>query len=91
MSEIDPYQRTGSLAHIGRSLDDDGSVVISIVGELDLSNIESTRSELVSMTDDDAKVVIFDLAGLTFDRQLWNCSVAPNSRQDWHCHYAERL
>lgn len=55
-----------SHATVGRSLDASGSPVIAIVGEVDMSNVESIEAELESVLAERPARLVFDLSALSF-------------------------
>lgn len=56
----------GVSAEVTRSTDDQGNPVISIGGEIDLSNAEQVQAQVDELIEDNATRVIFDLGSLSF-------------------------
>jgi anti-sigma B factor antagonist len=48
------------------SVDESGSPIVHLAGELDMSNVDAVSSELADLIDDDPERLVFDLADLTF-------------------------
>lgn len=51
---------------VAESIEADGSVVLSLTGELDLATVDTLSSALQEAVGHKPRVLIFDLAGLTF-------------------------
>jgi anti-sigma B factor antagonist len=58
--------QVGSQVRISEALDTDGTVVLQLVGELDLSSVDSVRSVTDRVIDRGASAIVFDLNGLDF-------------------------
>jgi anti-sigma B factor antagonist len=56
----------GVSADVSRSTDNEGNPVITIGGEIDLSNAEQVQIKVDDLVEDDATRVIFDLGSLSF-------------------------
>lgn len=56
----------GSRAKLDASLDGSGASVISISGEIDMSNVVSLEAELESLIAPGCDVLVFDLSALAF-------------------------
>ena len=59
-------EEKGAEASVEASLDDMGVPVVSISGELDMSNAEAVSVAIEAVIDDQANRVIFELGALTF-------------------------
>jgi len=56
----------GTQAKTTTSVDANGTAVVSIAGELDISNVEEVERECAEAVSASPERIVFDLAGLTF-------------------------
>jgi anti-sigma B factor antagonist len=56
----------GAEAQLDISLLDNGATVVTIVGELDISNINDARAELRALLEPPPPRIVFDVTGLEF-------------------------